>query len=238
VISGARFPRTVALALGVLFLTLACQQAPPAPKAAPEVDHAAEGRKAIARQDWAAAASHFRIAAKTQPNDLGVHYGLAIATSWLDLRDEAIQEFQWVAVNGPSNSEEVRVARDWLANLGRPPRVAATVATDAPVDERVGSSRVQGRVTGDEGPLKRFQVHLYALGPDGKSKGISFHVRTDQDGQYTFANIPPGIYKLTDNNVGAPQWRLKVEVKPREEVAVDLTPRNAVRVRDDFPKSG
>jgi hypothetical protein len=207
---------------------------------AEEVDHAAEGRKALARQDWTAATTHFRLALPKQSGDLGVHYGLAIATSWLDLRDEAVREFEWVVANAPAGSEEARVAREWLARLGGAPSVAGGSTPEnvpgAAGDERAGDSGVHGQVVWDEGPLKRFQVHLYALGPDGKSKGMSFHVRTDQSGQYKFSKIPAGTYKLTDNNVGAPQWRLKVDVKPAEDVSIDLNPRNSTKIRDDFPK--
>jgi hypothetical protein len=238
--------RAAALALlGVVLLTSACQRAPAqAPRASEAVDHAEEGRKALARQDWSGAASHFRIALGTRSGELGLHFGLAIATSWLDLREEATREFQWVLANAPAGSEEARVAREWLGAGGDARRTAGGSAPQNvpdPTDETVGDSGVHGQVIGDDGqgagPLKRFQVHLYALGADGKSKGMSFHVRTDQDGLYKFPHIPPGTYKLTDNNVGTPQWRLRVEVKEGEDAVVDLTPRNSLRVRDDFPKS-
>jgi hypothetical protein len=237
--------RSVALAFAVVVLTSACGQTPEAPpQATQEVDHAAEGKKALARQDWPAAASHFQQALVKLPADLGVHYGLAIATSWLDQKDEATREFRWVVENGPPASEEVRVAREWLAGRGGSGTVAATrtESTPAVVDERVGESGVAGTITWDDGrglaPLKRFQVHLYALKPDGSSKGISFHVRTDFEGRYNFKKIPAGTYKMTDNNVTTPQWRLRVEVKEGETLPIDLTPGNSLRVRDDFPKSG
>ena len=70
----------------------------------------------------------------------------------------------------------------------------------------------------------------------GSSKGMSFRVRTDREGNYTFANIPAGTYKLTDNNVGTPKWRLRVEVRPGENALIDLGPDNSLTARDDFPK--
>ncbi len=239
--------KSVALVVfGVALLTSACQQSPaPTPPATLEVDHAEEGRKALARQDWTAAASHFRKALDKLPGDVGVHYGLAIATSWLDQNEEATQEFQWVVANAPQASEEARVAREWLAGrAGGGPGVASRTEPDptASGDERVGSSGVSGVVTWDQGggaaPLKRFQVHLYQLKPDGSAKGVSFHVRTDYEGRYRFNKIPAGTYKLTDNNVTTPQWRLRVEIREGESQALDLSPQNSLRVRDDFPKRG
>jgi len=85
-------------------------------------------------------------------------------------------------------------------------------------------------------PLQRVQIHLYALSQDGTSKGISFHGRTDREGNYRFEKIPAGTYKLTDNNVLTPKWRLKVEVKPGENTPIDLGPENSLKMRDDFPK--
>jgi hypothetical protein len=239
--------RLVALALlGVVLVTAAgCQQR--AVRSAPatvEVDHAAEGLKAFDRQNWGTAASHFRIALRTRGDELGLHYRLAIAASWLDVKDEAMREFEWVVAHAAA-SDEARVAREWLAgardrNVARPG--ARSVDADAAsTDERVGTSGVHGRVVwsdaGATEPLKRFQVHLYALSEDGASKGMSFHVRTDREGNYKFEKIPPGTYKLTDHNVLTPKWRLKVEVRPGEDTLVDLGPENTLKTRDDFPKS-
>ena len=41
---------------------------------------------------------------------------------------------------------------------------------------------------------------------------------------------------LTDDNVGTPKWRLKVEIKLGEDPALDLGPDNSINTRDDFPK--
>ena len=213
----------------------------PSVPATAEVDHAAEGHKAFERQEWNVAASHYRAALQQSSGDLLLHYRLAISASWLDSRDEAMIEFDWVVAHTTAASEEGRVAREWLAGARRNvARVGATTNESDARDERVGESGVHGRIVWDEGqgvePLKRFQVHLYAQSPDGSPKGMSFHVRTDRDGNYKFEKIPAGIYKMTDNNVGAPRWRLKVEVRPGEDAVIDLGPENSVKARDDFPK--
>jgi len=213
----------------------------PSAPATAEVDHAAEGHKAFARQEWNVAASHYRPALQKSPGDLLLHYRLAISASWLDLRDEAMTEFDWVVAHTTASSEEGRVAREWLAGARRSVARGSASSDNSDVrDERVGDSGVHGRIVWDDGqglePLKRFQVHLYAQSPDGSPKGMSFHIRTDRDGNYKFGKIPAGVYKMTDNNVGAPRWRLKVEVRPGEDALIDLSPENSVKVRDDFPK--
>jgi hypothetical protein len=220
----------------------ACQQpsAPSAPATA-EVDHAAEGHKAFERQEWSVAASHYRMALQKTPDDLLLHYRLAICVSWLDMRDEATTEFEWVVAHTATSSEEGRVAREWLAGARRRVARASTSNSDAAAkDDWAGDSGVHGRIVWDEGqgtqPLQRYQLHLYALSPDGTSTGISFHMRSDRDGNYRFAKIPAGIYKMTDNNVGTPKWRLKVEIRTGEDALIDLGPDNSVKARDDFPK--
>jgi len=236
--------RLAALALlgGVLLTAAGCQQSSSSvPPATTEVDHAAEARKAFERQDWGTAAPHFRLALEKSPGDLSLHYGLAICASWLDLRDEAMREFQWVVDHAAARSEEARVAREWLDGANRRSVASGQPgAADAAKDERVGDSGVHGRIVWDEGtgavPLQRVQIHLYALSQDGTSKGISFHGRTDREGNYRFEKIPAGTYKLTDNNVLTPKWRLKVEVKPGENTPIDLGPENSLKMRDDFPK--
>ena len=230
--------RLARLALfGIAVLTAAgCQQrsVPSTPPTA-EISHAAEGHAAFDRRDWATAATHYRLALQKTPDDLTLHYRLAIAASWLDLRDEATTQFEWVVANAMSSSEEARVARDWLAARNRGANVTASTAPSN--DERVGNSGVHGRVVGDNGePLKRIQLNLYALNDDGKPKGMSFRIRSDRDGNYAFKNIPAGTYKFTDNNVGTPRWRLKVELRRGEDPVIDLGPQNSLKARDDFPK--
>ena len=232
---------TLAL-LGIAVLTAAgCQQrSVPSTPPTVEIDHAAEGHRAFDAQDWRTAATHYRAALQTTPDDLTLHYRLAIATSWLDLRDEAMQQFEWVVANATTGSEPSRVAQDWLASARKSAASTTTAAAPTSGDERVGDSGLRGRVVWDDGqgpePQKRFLLQLYTIGDDGRSKGRSFRIRSDREGNYVFSNIPAGTYKLTDNNVAPPRWRLKVELKPGENATIDLGPDNSVKVRDDFGK--
>lgn len=151
-----------------------------------------------------------------------------------------MREFEWVVANATATSDEARVAREWLEGARR--RTVASVTTPTDVkDERVGDSGLHGSVVWDEGtgrqPQKRLQLHIYGLNEDGTSKKMKFQVRTDFEGNYKFSKIPAGIYKLTDDNVGTPKWRLKIEIREGQNLLLDLGPDNSVSRRDDFPKS-
>lgn len=135
------------------------------------------------------------------------------------------------------------MAREWLDGANRRSVASSQPGPEtdpAKKDETVGDSGVHGRIVWDEGtgatPLLRYQVHLYAIGENGASKGMSYHVRSDREGNYKFLKIPAGTYKMTDNNVGTPKWRLKVEVRQSEDALIDLGPENSLKMRDDFPK--
>ena len=59
-----------------------------------------------------------------------------------------------------------------------------------------------------------------------------------RSGNFVFKNVPAGTYKLADVITGQAKWRLKVVLEAGQELAIDLSPENAVPARDDFPKDG
>ena len=232
--------RSLALAgLGLALALGACQRVPEAPRAsAPVVDHVAEARKAIAAQQWAVAAEHLRAALPEDPKSLYLHYSLAICATWLDLKDEAIREFEWVVANAPAESEEAKTARRWLAaNRGGTTIAAAGPAKDDPT---VGDSGVHGTVTWSEpgqGPTPQSRQQLVLAGlRDTPTKGLIYVRRANHEGRYMFKNVPPGLYRLSGEAPGGPvRWNVKVELKPGEDLALDLTSENGTSVRDAFP---
>ena len=222
----------VLAAIGLALAVGACRRAPEVPPAA--VDHAAEARKAIAAQQWAVAAGHLRTALQLNPKSLVLHYNLAICATWLDLKDEAIHEFEWVLAQAPADSDEAKTARRWLAaNKDRRPPQAAPES--AAVDPTVGNSGVHGAVTWGQPPTPQVRLQLFLRGLRGTAtKDLQYMLRSDREGRYGFKNVVPGPYMLTDAVAGSPKWRLRVEAKPGEDLALDLTPENAASVRDDF----
>jgi hypothetical protein len=207
---------------------------------APVVDHVAEARKAMAAQQWAVAAEHLRAALQEDARSLYLHYSLAICATWLDLKDEATREFDWVVANAPAESEEAKTARRWLAaNRGGTRAAAPEPARD---DPSVGDSGIHGIVTWSEPgqgslPQRRQQLVLAGL-RDTATKGLVYVRRANSEGRYEFKRIPAGPYKLTgDAPAGPTRWRLKVELKPGDDLALDLTSENSVSLRDDFPQT-
>jgi hypothetical protein len=233
------------------FLVLVCLAAAlgacgsPAPAPTTEYDVVAEAMKAFDKSDWVLAARLLREAIVKQPDDVRLHYSLAVCATHLDLRDEAIREFQWVVAHAPANSPEAVAARNWLTAAGVMVASASSGgagdrAAGAPVDpDRSSKSAVRGQVSWNEGepPVKLTRLQLFLKGINGTpTKDVHLVLRTDEEGRFEFKNVPAGTYRLTNRIAGEPLWRLKVDVAADQTVSVDLTPQNTVRVRDDFPE--
>ncbi len=229
-----RRPALFFLALLAL-LVGACQSPAPPPKAA---DPAMLAAQALDRGDYGKAADLYRQALQSQPESLAVHYGLAVAASFLNLRDEAVREFKWVLERGPAGSREADLARRWLISVGALPRPAQVTAREG--DRKPGLATLEGRAvfaeTGKEPkPVSRLQLFLVGQ-PDSPTKEERYNLRTDEEGRFKFSNVVPGPYKLTNRVAGQPIWRLRVELKPSQDTLLELTPANSVNARDDFPE--
>jgi tetratricopeptide (TPR) repeat protein len=194
---------------------------------------------ALGRGDYAQAAILYRKAIERRPDSVSAHYGLGVASSNLNLRDDTIREFQWVLAHGTPDSAEVDAARRWLIAAGvLRPSVGA--ATPAEVD-RGGNGVIEGQAylgsADQRQPQVRMQLHLVGQ-PDGPTKEERHVLRTDRDGSFRFGNVMPGSYMLTDRVAGKAQWRLKVEVGSGSTLRLDLSPGNSTATRDDFPNRG
>ncbi|MGH7368169.1 MAG: tetratricopeptide repeat protein [Candidatus Rokuibacteriota bacterium] len=228
--------------LALIAVLAGCQGPPPGPPRSAAPEPAVLATQALQSGDYARAAALFREALKQDPRRPAVHYGLAVAASYLSLKDEAAREFRWVARYGPAGSPEVEEARRWLirAGLWRPPQVQPVRRVEE--ERKPGHATLEGRaIFGDSGqpprPLQRLQLFLVGQ-PDSPTQKERYNLRTDEDGRFRFPSVVPGPYKLTNRVAGQPIWRLRVELKPSEGARLDLTPANSVAVRDDFPESG
>ena len=200
---------------------------------------AVEAIKAFERNDWVLAARLLREAIVHQPTSVTLHYYLAITATHLQLRDEAVREFQWVLANAPAGSAEALAAKEWLIAAGV--IGAAVAAVPEPTTEAatgpVGS--VHGQVAWNEAedPISVVRLQIFLKGLPGTSTKEQFYVRrTDNDGRFDFKNVVPGSYKLTNRIAGKPHWNLRVSVQPGEPMSLDLNPQNSTRARDDFPE--
>jgi hypothetical protein len=224
------------LAVLLIGLTLAACGSP-AP-IVPEYDVVAEALKAFDRGDWVLAARLLREAVAKRPTDVTLHYSLGVTATHLELRDEAIQEFRWVLATAPGTPEG-EAARNWLIAAGLLSATAeAATESSVPPDPDAGDSGLRGRVTWTDGepPVKVTRMQLFLKGiPGTPTKDFQAVLRTDEDGNFEFKNVPAGEYRLSNRIAGQPVWRLRVKVPPSETVALDLTQGNSLRVRDDFP---
>jgi tetratricopeptide (TPR) repeat protein len=231
--------RSVFLALG-LFLA-ACNASQPAPQPKARATDAASAFEALQAGDYQRAAELYRRAVTAEPASVALHYGLAVALSYLQVKDETAREFRWVLEKAPPASEETRVARNWLVNAGllsRPSSLPPAVA-----DQRLGGdlAALEGHaVFGEDGkaPRPMGRLQLFLVGQKGTTTNDERHaLRTDENGGFRFPKVLPGTYKLTNRVAGQPIWRLRVELKPGENKQLELTPANSTANQDDFPET-
>ncbi len=232
-------PHVLAL-LGFLVLACsACQSQVPPPPARVETDPSARAHAALEAGRYTEAVSLFREALTRTPESVPLRYGLAIALSYTD-RAAAVAEFQWVLASAPPGSREAVESRAWLARAGALPRLPTASRGSAEPERQVGNAVLVGRALFAESgakPQAMQRLQLFLMGrPDGPTKEQRYVLRTDQDGNFKFPNVPPGPYMLTNRIAGQPIWRLRIELKPGEEQQLDLNPGNTVAVRDDFPE--
>jgi hypothetical protein len=218
-----------------------CHAAPSPVPMAPD-DDGRRAAEAMDAGDYGRAAMLYRRAVTRAPDSVPLRYRLGVATSYLEDKPETIRQFRWVVERGQPGTPEVDSARSWLVKAGvlppssaRPEAPARAAGDDQPAMAAVAS--VEGRAVspGDGGPvpLKRLQIYL----TEHPSRTNQYRVRTDADGRFRFASVPPGIYQLSDRVAGQAMWRLRVVAKPGQIVFLDLGPGNSTSVRDDFPES-
>jgi tetratricopeptide (TPR) repeat protein len=230
-------------ALLVLSILLAaCQSPSPPPRPTSSEDPAMLAARALAAGRYAEAVRLYREALGGDSGKMELHYGLAVASSYLDRRDDAIREFRWVLRYGPPSAAEVDAARQWLTRAGAlPPAVYATTNPSRPEKERTpGNASLEGRAMFGEGgqspqPMERLQLFLVGQ-PNSPTQRERYNLRTDEHGSFKFPDVVPGPYKLTNRVAGRPIWRLRVELKPSEVKELELTPANSLAAVDDFPE--
>ena len=226
-------------ALGLLLLAAAACQSPPAagpPQAA--TDPAALAAEALSRGEYQQAAELYRRALEQSPDSVPLHYGLAVAASYLGRRGDTVREFQWVMARGVAGSPEVDAARRWLTQAGVLPR-PSRLPDSAEPERAPDHASLEGRAVFAEAgkppqPMRRLPLFLVGQ-PNSPTKEERYNLRTDEDGRFKFPSVVPGPYKLTNRVAGQPVWRLRVELRPAEGKVLDLTAANSVAARDDFP---
>src|SRR5205823_2678169 len=157
---------SVRRALAALLVGLALAACGSPPTAKEEPDGVAEALRAFDRGDWVAAARLLREAVAKQPTDLRLHYSLAVTVTHLELREEAIREFQWVLANAPAGSPEAIAARNWLLAAGvlTNPSVAGNFSDSGDDVDGGTATDLQALDAADE-DLRRSVVDPLQVGP-------------------------------------------------------------------------
>ncbi len=232
----------VCAALLLLVLLAACQSPlPPARSTSSDTPEVLAAR-ALAAGRYTDAALLYREALGEASGKMELHYGLAVASSYLDRRDDAIREFRWVLQYGSPKAAEVDASRQWLIRAGALPPAAYTASPAGPEKERAaGNASLEGRAVFAEGgqtpqPMPRQQLFLVGQ-PNSPTQRERYNLRTDERGNFKFPDVVPGPYKLTDRVAGQPIWRLRVEFKASEVKVLELTPANSTASLDEFPES-
>ena len=236
--------RSSVRALLVLLMLLTACQSPSSPtRPTSSEDPAVLAARALAAGRYAEAVQLYRQALGEAPGKMELHYGLAVASSYLDRRDDAIREFRWVVQYGPPGAAEVDASRQWFIRAGvLPPAAYAAANPKGPEKERTaGNASLEGRAVFAEGgqspqPMPRLQLFLVGQ-PNSPTQRERYNLRTDEQGNFKFPDVVPGPYKLTNRVAGQPTWRMRVELKASEVKVLELTPTNSVASLDDFPES-
>ena len=225
--------------VSVVLTAAGCRQSPPPPPKTVSIDPEplTKAREAMDRRDYGAAAGLLRDALARHPADLEAHYRLGVSASHLDQVDLAGREFEWVVAHGEPGAPEAQLARDWLASRRQrtvsSSRVAPAV-NDAQL-QKPDMATVSGKAFGADKPVARLQ--LFLKGVPGSAVKDEYHLlRTDQEGNFHFANVVPGEYMLTNAVAGPARWRLKVALARSQHLVVDLSSSNDTTARDDFPE--
>jgi tetratricopeptide (TPR) repeat protein len=240
------------LLAGLLGVTLAgCQRAPAlAPAASVEIVGSltsrlkAEGDELLKQGQYEQAAVKYQAALNQAPNDVPIRFGLAVALSNTNRREETVEHFRFVLQHGTPGSAEVNAAREWLAGArelegAEPSTTAAAPSETTPLaapDPKKG--HVLGKIAwGDIEPrTKMVRVNVSLIGDEAETREVRMARPDFKIGKgYEFRNVPPGAYRLLAEVGGTPMWDLKVVVPAEKDTTLDLTDGNASVAKDFTP---
>lgn len=185
----------------------------------------ADGVAALEKGRYENALRAFTEALSRLPDDVGLHYLLAVTYSHLDRKEDAILAFRYVVQQGKPGSQEVQAATRWLAGVGIV--IGRSEPPPAPDPPEALTASLEGKIVWPLGPdqaLPRVQMQLEGTSANtvGKRYGIQAHF----NGQYAFPQVRPGDYKLRAQIPYARIWEMDVTVG--EKTMLDLTQDNAV----------
>src|SRR5262249_24800058 len=133
----------------------------------------------------------------------------------------------WVVARGEPGSVEVTIAREWLASRtevtaarpGAGPGGGGGWVTAPRLPSLYGRAPGAARAAARPAPLLNGR-------PGGATPAQAHSLRTDSRGHFSFRNVVPGDYVLTDAVAGPVTWRLSIALARGERRVLDLSPSN------------
>jgi TPR repeat len=213
-----------------------CQQAPTsAPRtdsATPSVDQLrAEGDARFKRGDYEGAVRAYEQALLYDPQNVELRYLAGVALARAGRANEATAAFLWVVDHGHPDNDEVRLARQWLAEAGLKPvsgRPSSGDGAAAPGDPGP-AGQLKGRTQWSGlDPARRPNLQILLEGEEPATRGRRYWAKVPLNEPYEIAGIVPGRYRVMAQVGPVRLWDTTVEIKPESPTLVDLTPSTSV----------
>jgi tetratricopeptide (TPR) repeat protein len=218
--------------LAVVLLAAACRAPATAPvpaKSAVDVKELrARGDAHLSMKEYEAAVQAYRDALAVDSGDVGTRHRLAVALAGLGRSDEAAESFRWVLASAARDSEEARIARQWLGE-GEGSRSAKTTMTP-PQDDSEGTGRLEGQTQWAELDTAQVRPALQMLlqGDGPLTQGRRYFAKTRLGEPYRFEKVIPGQYRLSAQVGSVRLWDTTVAIGSTGPTSLDLTPKSAV----------
>lgn len=175
--------------------------------------------------DYEGASQLYQEALGAAPEDTSLWYALGVTLSRLNQRKETEEAFRYVVNRGNPDSEEVRLARQWLISAGILARPVVFTATAETAEAAEAKAILKGKVSWGEpergkAPLK---ARVIIQGLKGAAQGKRFTARVALGQVYRFDRLPAGSYRLVGVVEGERLWDLTVDVEDGKETVHDLS---------------
>jgi hypothetical protein len=239
------------LLAAIVAVVIGCQQAPPPPPAptkSPAIVLREEGDALAARGDYAGAVAKYETALASTPDDLALRFALGSAYSYLKRQPEAVVQFKHVVARATPDSQESQLARQWLVSVGELREAQAGPArTPTASESRQTPTTAQGPQVGLSGTLewrgiaqgrRRVPVRLTLIGEDSENRNVNSARMARLAEKYSFANIPPGNYRLVVVGTEPREtllWEVRVNVERDKPTVLNLNSSTASVSPDAFP---
>ena len=181
------------------------------------------------RGDYEGAWGLYYQALQAAPDDVSLWYALGVTLSNLNQRKETEQAFRYVMRHGRPDSEEVRIARQWLVSAGVPVEPVRFTIASTPVDLKGDKAALKGKVTWGEAAPNRppLRAQILLAGLNGLAEGKRFNARATLGESYRFERLPAGSYRLIGSVEGQHLWDLTLDVEDGKETVLDLSKDNS-----------